>query len=198
MARLNQATLTPFTHKPPKIGLSDKTPAVVQLKKIIVPIDFSEPSLKALNYAAAFAQKYNAALCLVHVVEPASFFNDLNNVTLSIPDRDIANKLHHRLVMLTRRLIPKRVPASSAVFVGRPFSEIVSAASTFGADLIIIATHGYTGLKHAFMGSTAERVVRSAPCPVLIVREQERDFVDLYQPSTKRNRYENQTFSQIR
>jgi universal stress protein A len=60
---------------------------------------------------------------------------------------------------------------------GVPFNEISGTASTLKADLIVIATHGYTGLKHVFLGSTAERVVRHAPCPVLVVREDEREFI---------------------
>jgi nucleotide-binding universal stress UspA family protein len=61
--------------------------------------------------------------------------------------------------------------------VGKPFHEIVAAAKQMEADLIVIATHGHTGFKHAIPGSTAERVVRHAPCPVLVVREREREFV---------------------
>jgi nucleotide-binding universal stress UspA family protein len=64
-----------------------------------------------------------------------------------------------------------------AVRTGTAFLEIAEAAKSLEADLIIIATHGYTGLKHLLLGSTAERVVRSAPCPVLVVREHEHEFV---------------------
>jgi nucleotide-binding universal stress UspA family protein len=60
---------------------------------------------------------------------------------------------------------------------GRAFQEIAEAARSLPADLIIIATHGYTGIKHALLGSTTERVVRHAPCPVLVVREGGREFV---------------------
>ena len=71
-------------------------------------------------------------------------------------------------------------------FVSKPFDEIVRTAKTFNADLIIIGTHGRTGFKRAFLGSTAERVVQHAHCPVLVVRQKEDDFVQRDQPSTKK------------
>jgi Universal stress protein family len=69
------------------------------------------------------------------------------------------------------------VPVNLQVRIGRPFHEIVTLAEALHIDLIIVATHGHTGLKHVFLGSTAERVIRHAPCPVLVVREKEREFV---------------------
>ena len=149
----------------------------LQLKKVLVPIDFSAPSLQALKYAVAFAGRFGASICLVHVVEPASFLNDLRNVPLAVSDREAANKLHHKLVMLARQQIDPLTPVRPRVCIGKPFDEIVRIAKTFQADLIIIATHGRTGLKHVFMGSVAENVVRLAPCPVLVVREHEHEFL---------------------
>jgi len=155
----------------------------VQLKKVLVPIDFSEPSLKALKYAEAFAGQFGASICLVHVVEPASFLNDVRNVPLAVSDREVANTLHHKLVMLARKEIDPLTPVHPLVCIGKPFDEIVKTAKTFNADLIIIATHGRTGFKRAILGSTAERVVQHAPCPVLVVRQKEHDFVQRDQPS---------------
>jgi nucleotide-binding universal stress UspA family protein len=63
------------------------------------------------------------------------------------------------------------------VRLGHPYQEITDAARELKVDLIVISTHGYTGLKHVLLGSTAERIVRHAPCPVLTVREKEQDFV---------------------
>jgi nucleotide-binding universal stress UspA family protein len=74
-------------------------------------------------------------------------------------------------------LLPAKMVERVLVRYGTPFAEITDAARTLKADLIILTTHGYTGLKHVFMGSTAERVVRHAPCPVLTVREKEHEFV---------------------
>ena len=150
-----------------------RAPARVRMKRILVPVDFSEASLKALRYAVAFAEQFRATLFLVHIVEPASFVNDLGNVSLTLSDRETANRLHHKLVMLGRRLVRPSVPVKPLVCIGKPFYEIVGVAQTFDVDLIIIATQGHTGVKRALLGSTAERVVRHAPCPVLVVREQE-------------------------
>ena len=170
-----------------QVGASSPSVATVdsgvQLKKVLVPIDFSEPSLKALKYAVAFAGQFGASICLVHVVEPASFLNDVRNVPLAVSDREIANTLHHKLVMLARKEIDPLTPVHPLVCIGKPFDEIVKTAKTFNADLIIIATHGRTGFKRAILGSTAERVVQHAPCPVLVVRQKEHDFVQRDQPS---------------
>ena len=170
-----------------QVGASSPSVATVasgvQLKKVLVPIDFSEPSLKALKYAVAFAGQFGASICLVHVVEPASFLNDVRNVPLAVSDREVANTLHHKLVMLARKEIDPLTPVHPLVCIGKPFDEIVKTAKTFNADLIIIATHGRTGFKRAILGSTAERVVQHAPCPVLVVRQKEHDFVQRDQPS---------------
>ena len=142
----------------------------VQVKKVLVPIDFSESSLKALKYAVAFASHFGASICLVHVVEPASFLNDVRNMPLAVSDGEVANKLHHKLVMLARKQIAPETPVHPLVCIGKPFDEIVKTAKTFKADLIIVATHGRTGFKRAILGSTAERVVQHATCPVMTVR----------------------------
>ena len=156
------------------------------LKKILVPIDFSEPSLKALRYAVAFALQFDAALCLVHVVEPASLLKDASHMMLTVSEREVANVLHHKLVMLARKKIDPFVPVTPLVCIGKPFDEIVKSAKTFNVDLVIIATRGRAGKRRALPGSTAERVVRYAPCPVLVVRDKEHDFVRQGKPTTER------------
>ena len=78
---------------------------------------------------------------------------------------------------MANQQMPVKLLADSLVRVGHPYQEITQAAQELKADLIVIATHGYTGLKHILLGSTAERVVRHASCPVLTVREREHDFV---------------------
>ena len=85
-------------------------------------------------------------------------------------------KRHLERVVKDLQIEPK-LTERTLVRQGRSFHEIAEAARTLKADLIIISTHGYSGLKHALLGSTTERVVRHAPCPVLVVREHEREFV---------------------
>jgi len=147
----------------------------IQIRKILVPTDFSRASLRALRCAVDFANRFDASLCLVHVVEPASFVTHVGNVPPAGSDRETTNKLHHKLVMLARKEVGPLTPVSPLVCIGKPFHEIARIARTVDADLILIATHGRGGLKRAFLGSTAERVVRHAPCPVLVVREKELD-----------------------
>jgi hypothetical protein len=102
----------------------------VQVKKVLVPIDFSESSLKALKYAVAFAGQFGASICLVHVVEPASFLNDVRNVPLAVSDGEVANMLHHKLVMLARKQIDPVTPVHPLVCIGKPFDEIVKTAKS--------------------------------------------------------------------
>ena len=148
-----------------------------RLKRILVPIDFSAQSIKALRYAVPFAEKLDAIICLVSVVETGSFLNDLKHVPIIFSEETRAEDAKARLVILAQKEIGKLIPVIPQVRAGKPYEEIVAAAKRLEADLIIISTHGHTGLKHALLGSTAELVVRHAPCPVLVVRERERDFV---------------------
>lgn len=151
--------------------------APFRLKKVLVPIDFSACSRKALVYALRFAQQFGAQLLLVHVVEPMIV---PENVLMAVPELpeaggNLVNDAQERLAQLARKEIPSEIKVTTLVRVGRPFHEIIETAKAEEVDLITIATHGYTGLKHVFLGSTAERVVRHASCPVLTVREPEHD-----------------------
>jgi nucleotide-binding universal stress UspA family protein len=151
-------------------------PAYLAIKEILVPIDFSRPAKKALRYAVAFATQFGAKLTLVHVVEPVAML-DLVSPLLMENDK-VMRAAKSRLDLLCKQTgIDSGSVAKTLVRSGTPFKEITDAARTLKVDLIVIATHGYSGLKHAMLGSTAERVVRHASCPVLIVREREHEFV---------------------
>ncbi|MCI0748019.1 MAG: universal stress protein [Verrucomicrobia subdivision 3 bacterium] len=153
-------------------GRVQRAPSEAKLKvrTIVVPVDFSPESKKALQYASKLAAKLGSGLQLVHVVEPASFVDDLPNIALLRPDQEVAKEARVRLQSLMTDEVDRSIPVQAAVRIGKPYHEIVSFAKTGDADLIVISTHGYTGLKHALLGSTAERVVRHATCPVLVVR----------------------------
>ena len=148
-----------------------------KLKRILVPIDFSDASLKALRYAVPFAEQFGATLSLVHVVEPIPFAGDLPSAAVMPSNEELAEDARKRLFSLANEEIEELVPVNAQVRTGKAFAEILKAAKLLETDLIIIATHGYTGLKHLLLGSTAEKIVRSAPCPVLVVREPEHEFV---------------------
>jgi nucleotide-binding universal stress UspA family protein len=143
-----------------------------------VPVDFSEFSTKAVKYAARFAEQFGASLVLMHVIEPVRYPESL----LIPPEMEEANReriklAHASLAAFVKQQMPAGIAAETVTRLGHPFSEISTVAKDFELDLIVLATHGHTGLKHLFLGSTAERVVRLAPCPVLTVREREHEFV---------------------
>jgi universal stress protein A len=145
---------------------------VRQLRSILVPIDFSPDSTEALRYAAMLAGQMEAKMILLHVVQPM-----IGPDFVYFPRVMESNK-----AMASSERELERIPASQGVDsslidrcvvrYGVPFQEITAAAKSLKVDLIVISTRGYTGLTHVLLGSTAERVVRHADCPVLVVRAQ--------------------------
>ncbi len=162
---------------PKKTAARRSTPAGLTLRSILVPVDFSAESKKALRYATSLAEQYGAKITLINIVERTGF-PDFAAYPLAMENDKVmkAARTQIELVCKQQALNPKLVE-KTLVRQGVPFHEITEAARTLKVDLIIITTHGYTGWKHALIGSTAERVVRHAPCPVMSVREVERDFV---------------------
>ena len=152
--------------------------SLIHLKRILVPVDFSPLSKKALHYATRLAQQFGAELSIFHVVEPEvppafDGFMIAPPIVSNGAGAHCSGQLKG-LVNLVRKGGVEQV--NSTVRTGLAAFEIVEAAKEFDVDLIVIATHGYTGWKHFAIGSTAERVVRAAPCPVLVVREKEHEF----------------------
>jgi universal stress protein A len=162
------------TAKPTKAARSAAASltAPLRVKSILVPLDFSPPSKKALDYAVTFARQFKAKLTLLHVVEPVAMRDFAASFPLAIENDKLMAAAKSELegaVKVAR--VPRGIVEKTLVRFGRSFHEIADAARTLKMDLIIISTHGYTGLKHALLGSTTERVVRHAPCPVLVVRQ---------------------------
>ena len=154
--------------------------STIALRKILVPIDFSEYSKKALHYAIPFARQFHAKILLLYVVEPTIYPADFSFGQIGMPnvENELRVKGEQELQELITTEIKGVVPAEGLVKVGLPFVEVVSYAKEESIELIIVATHGHTGVEHVLFGSTAEKIVRKAPCPVLVVRSDERDFVD--------------------
>ena len=150
---------------------------VIALKRILVTTDFSPESRKAFRYAVAFAKQFGAALDVISIVEPVPIMSGPEMAPVAVDPSATAKSTKQMLLKWIGREVPSTVQATALVRQGRAFLEIVAAAQQRGADLIVISTHGYSGLMHVFMGSTAERVVRHAPCPVLVVRQHEHDFL---------------------
>jgi len=153
----------------------------IELRRILVPIDFSEHSRKALQYAIPFAEQFKASIDLLYVVEPTIYPADFSFGQVGFPavEDELRQRGGEELQGLIEREIGGRLPARSAIRTGKAFNEIDQYAADESIDLIIIATHGHSGVEHALFGSTAEKVVRYAPCPVLVVRMAEKEFVKL-------------------
>lgn len=148
-----------------------KTPPL-QLKKILVPIDFSKVSKAALAYAAFLAGQFGAEFILLHVTEKSPIDYLLGPGLMNHLVVPMMKQAEADLARLAGSLSKAHGAHLTAVVrTGKPFEEICRAARTLGADLIVLTTHGHTGLKHVVLGSTAERVVRHADCPVLVVRD---------------------------
>lgn len=150
-----------------------------KFQRILVAVDFSEESRKALACAAELAARFDASLTLVHVVEPHFGPPDTDVPALTGSNSDAEEYAEAKLELNAlgeQMLGPCRV-VETVVRGGLAFFEITEAAKALGADLIVVGTHGYTGLKRALLGSTAEKVVRHAPCPVLVARASYGEFV---------------------
>ena len=154
----------------PNATLSE-SPALFKLKSILVPVDFSEGSRKAVEYATAFARQFEGSLTLLNVVPRYPQVPEMAPLSLQ-PTDDVQRDLDR-----VGESVKGLVPVTSLVRMGDPSREIIAAAKELEIDLIILATHGRTGLSHFLLGSTAEKVVRRAGCPVLIVRDEEHEFL---------------------
>lgn len=158
----------------------ETSPAVLptfKLKKVLVPVDFSECSLKALQYAVAFATQFDAELVLIHVVESYLVVPEMGAVDVALIQEQMRTGAKEELEKLCKRIDLEHTPKAE-LRMGNPASEVVQAAKDLEVDLVVVSTHGRTGLAHVFLGSVAESIVRHATCPVLVVRENEHEFVN--------------------
>ena len=147
-----------------------KASAKSKIRRILVPTDFSAASTNAARYAHELAKQNKAELVLVHVIMPAGS-PDLIYGSMLWDEGKITDSARAALQKWQKEAGLGRVQKiSRQIRVGVPFSEIVAAAGDTKSDLIVIPTHGHTGLQHYLLGGTAERVVRHAKCPVLVVR----------------------------
>jgi nucleotide-binding universal stress UspA family protein len=154
---------------------------VIKIDNILVATDFSEASDAALLYGIHFARAYGATLHLLHVVDDMAAaamattgaLTDVGSLQLDL-EKTTRQKLDGLLASEDRVSLHARV---AVVTSSTPARSILAYAAEVPVDLIIVGTHGRTGLAHFFMGSVAQQVVRTAPCPVLTVRHPEREFV---------------------
>ena len=141
-----------------------------KIAKILVPLDFSPASVEALDYAVWLAKQFHAAIHLVHVYPPDEA-SAPGAGHLLFEAAEAIERLNEELIGIHSKHVPAFRPENCHIRGGRPYQEIVQLAREIDADLITLSTRGHSGLKHLLLGSTAERVVRNAPCPVLVTRK---------------------------
>jgi nucleotide-binding universal stress UspA family protein len=148
-------------------------------KNILVPIDFSDNSKNAFRYALLYAQAFNAKLHVLYVLEPVIYAPDFTLGQIALPAIDtteVENLSNLELKKLIEELVPKEMTAVPILRLGKPFVEIIDYARESNADLIIISSHGHGSVEHILFGSTSEKVIKKAPCPVLTLRHPMKGF----------------------
>ena len=151
---------------------------MINLKTILVPSDFSDCSDEALRYGLELARRFDAELHLLHVVQdPVT--QPWAAEGFSVPLFEVVEQWQKQAVERLRASVPAADQArvTVACVIATPYAEILDYAAANDVDLIVMGTHGRGAVAHLLMGSVAERVVRTAPCPVLTVRHPEHEFV---------------------
>ena len=146
---------------------------MIPIKKICCPTDFSEPSYEALKTASEIALHFSAELILVHVVTPIPVIpihDDPTSFNLPLYEKEMETNARIVLNQIQQERIPAGVQSRTVVIQGDPANQIVQLAEDEQVDMIVIATHGFTGWKKFMFGSVTEKVIRYADCPVLSIR----------------------------
>jgi len=152
---------------------------MIKVEKILYPTDFSDPSGFAFEYACEMAKNFGAELEIVHIIvdetQIVSFY--LPQSTSLLLAEDLEKGAKKQLEDFTAKYSEELagIKYTTEIIKGVPFVEIIKAAKDKNVDLIVIGTHGRSGIEHVLFGSTAEKVVRKAPCPVFTVRAKDKD-----------------------
>ncbi len=150
---------------------------MIEIKNILLPTDFSEPSLTATQYALELAKRFESKLHLLHVIEDPTVYLPMFE-SFPLPSREEFET--YAQTRLDNWILPEDAgvcPIERRWVHGKPFVEIIRDAKKCSADLIVVGTHGRGPAAHLLLGSTAEKVVRKALCPVLTVRPDEHHFI---------------------
>jgi len=150
----------------------------MQIKTILFPTDFSQGARAAMDHAISLAKDYQCKLILLYVIQDISIAEWYIPSSLSAADlmEDMQKSASHEMDKWGAEVSQTVKDVEKMVVRGVPFVEIIKTAKERQADLIVIGTHGRTGIDHMLFGSTAEKVVRKAACPVLTVRIPGREF----------------------
>ena len=161
----------------PLMAKAEQATELGRIQRILVPVDFSANSKKAVDYAMAFAKQFGASLTFLHVIQVNYAYGEFGAIDFTSLEREMRSGAEKELADLRGAASGAGLESRTLVREGSPPKVIADVAKEIQSDLLVISTHGYTGLKHVLMGSIAEHVVRYAPCPVLVVRLQEQDFI---------------------
>jgi len=146
-------------------------------KKILYPIDFSEYTDEITGYAVSVAKKYDSELHLLHVIPNPNYFTPyesfLTPENLIAIERNIEKEIEKNFDKVIKEI---DMPTKKIIRTGVTFVEIIDYINEEGIDLVVMGTHGRSGIEHMLIGSVAEKVVRKSPCPVLTVRPKGRPF----------------------
>ncbi|MDD5582939.1 MAG: universal stress protein [Candidatus Marinimicrobia bacterium] len=154
---------------------------MVEIKKILLTTDFSEYADYAIAYAIEFADKFKAKLGLLHVIEPIIAPTDFTweNFDIAQLEKQSMDYAKQSLDKIIHEKFPKNIHVDPLIRYGRSFEEIINCAKEDNYDMIIMSTHGLTGISHILFGSTTEKVVRKSPVPVLTVQNLNHAFKKL-------------------
>jgi len=153
-----------------------KSDLLIAFRRFLVPIDFSEHSKKTIEYATRLAALTGASIRVLHVFQipdyPAAFYHGqyLEQDAVKIHVETAKREAATQLTLVAEQIHGNGLEAESVLRVGNPFEEIVNVAKELGVDLIVVGSHGSAGLGRLLLGSTADRVLQYAPCPVLVVK----------------------------
>jgi nucleotide-binding universal stress UspA family protein len=153
---------------------------MIELKNVLVPTDFTDHSERAALYAVELAKRFSAQIHCIHVSDVPADLLATSAYYVTGPSEQFVDQIREESRKGLASFVAKNFPDVDVkpVFLeGRPFIEIIRYAREQRIDLIVIATHGRSGIQHVLFGSVAEKVVRKAPCPVLVVKRDEREFV---------------------
>lgn len=161
---------------------------MLTVKRILCPIDFSACSDQALHTAVDLAKRFGASLELLHVIQSSTYVMPLMPMGGPPLDylRDLPERMRKQLDQLRDRVVPEHAQVSSSVREGVIHTEIIQRAKETSSDLIVIGTHGHTGITHVLLGSVAERVVRLADCAVLTVGPDQKGASDANAAGSKK------------
>ncbi len=157
---------------------------MLTLKRVLLPTDGSVCSREAMKYALSLAQQYVAAITVLHVGR--HYWEQMSQAPSGVEDgADIATRIQREQSSEEQRILQEVVDAAHALHVpvearavqGSPAQVIIQMAKEISADMVVMGTHGRTGISHAVLGSVAEKVVQRAPCPVLVVRQAAHEVV---------------------